>query len=533
MKLDNIINRFDITIFAEIIGNDALSIVSTINDIPLNKESYVRIFHSLYSEESIIDIKKTRDIIIDVLNKEECDSLVNHLGESFNDRIDIYTQLKSICDRKSKRSALYAYFGITESLLEGRTHIYLEKCSVGYPLFEHQRRAISDIKKIFSNDEKRVMLHMPTGSGKTRTAIHLICNHLVSNEPTIVVWLANSEELCEQTYAEFKKAWMFLGNREINAMKYWGGSDEDITKFQDGLIICGLQKLNSLTVRDSNPICYLGVKASLVLIDEAHIAVAETYRRTLNFLTVIGVNETKLIGLSATPGRTWNNIDADDELASFFNKKKVTLRISGYDNPIDYLVDNGYLSKVIYSNLFYGKGNELNKHDIDLLSVSTEVPVSILRKLSEDKLRNICIINKIRELLSRHNKIIVFAPTVEASDILAKSLQALGIIAFSVTDKTLPNDRYAFVNKFKNSDTPIVLCNFGILTTGFDAPKTSCAIIARPTMSLVLYSQMIGRAIRGVKAGGNKESEIVTVIDNSLPGFKSVSDSFINWEDVW
>jgi superfamily II DNA or RNA helicase len=78
-----------------------------------------------------------------------------------------------------------------------------------------------------------------------------------------------------------------------------------------------------------------------------------------------------------------------------------------------------------------------------------------------------------------------------------------------------------------------VLCNFGILTTGFDAPETSCAVIARPTDSLVLYSQMVGRAIRGVRSGGNLEAEIVTVIDESLPGFGNVADAFTNWDDVW
>ena len=79
----------------------------------------------------------------------------------------------------------------------------------------------------------------------------------------------------------------------------------------------------------------------------------------------------------------------------------------------------------------------------------------------------------------------------------------------------------------------MVLCNFGVLTTGFDAPATSAAIIARPTRSLVLFSQMVGRATRGPKAGGNAEAEIVTVIDPQLPGFGNVAEAFTNWEDVW
>jgi len=79
----------------------------------------------------------------------------------------------------------------------------------------------------------------------------------------------------------------------------------------------------------------------------------------------------------------------------------------------------------------------------------------------------------------------------------------------------------------------MVLCNFGVLTTGFDAPQTSAVVISRPTRSLVLYSQMVGRAIRGPRAGGNREAEITTVVDTALPGFGDVAEAFTNWEDVW
>ena len=67
----------------------------------------------------------------------------------------------------------------------------------------------------------------------------------------------------------------------------------------------------------------------------------------------------------------------------------------------------------------------------------------------------------------------------------------------------------------------------------FDAPRTSAAVIARPTKSLVLYSQMLGRALRGPLAGGNDQAEIITVVDTELPGFRDPAETFFNWEDVW
>ncbi len=79
----------------------------------------------------------------------------------------------------------------------------------------------------------------------------------------------------------------------------------------------------------------------------------------------------------------------------------------------------------------------------------------------------------------------------------------------------------------------MVVFNYGVLTAGFDAPRTRCVIIARPTTSLVLYSQMAGRAMRGPRVGGNSKADILTVADTSLQGYASVTDAFTNWEELW
>ena len=124
--------------------------------------------------------------------------------------------------------------------------------------------------------------------------------------------------------------------------------------------------------------------------------------------------------------------------------------------------------------------------------------------------------------------------TVGHSELLASVLRARDFFADSVTASTPGFDRERIIKSFKeDTDEVRIICNYGVLTTGFDAPRTSAAVIARPTKSLVLYSQMVGRVIRGPKAGGNEHAEVVTVVDYNLPGFGSVEDAFNNWEDVW
>ncbi len=58
------------------------------------------------------------------------------------------------------------------------------------------------------------------------------------------------------------------------------------------------------------------------------------------------------------------------------------------------------------------------------------------------------------------------------------------------------------------------LCNFGVLTTGFDAPKTECIVICRPTTSVVLYEQIVGRGLRGPKFGGTETCDVIDFADN-------------------
>jgi superfamily II DNA or RNA helicase len=363
--------------------------------------------------------------------------------------------------------------------------------------------------------------------------MNIIADHLRAHESTNIIWLAYSEELCEQAVNEFQKAWHFLGNRDVSVYRFWGNHEIEIDSIHDGLVVAGLSKVYSRVKSSIQFINRLGSRSSLVIIDEAHQAVAETYSLVLDSL-VVPYDNTGLLGLTATPGRTWADIEVDEKLSDFFDRKKVTLQIPGFDNPIDYLVSEGYLAKANYRSLLYESGLQLSEGDFHQISQSLDLPQSVLRRLEEDEQRNLRILVEIEELAHRHQRILVFAISVAHSKLLAAVLRARGLEADAITSETPSGERERLIENFKdNSLTPRILCNYGVLTTGFDAPRTSAAVIARPTKSLVLYSQMVGRAIRGVKAGGNESAEIVTVVDTALPGFGSVADAFNNWEDVW
>ena len=201
-----------------------------------------------------------------------------------------------------------------------------------YSLFDHQRNAVRKLKPLLSCDERRAVLHLPTGVGKTRTAMHVVADSLRTYEPSVVVWLASGKELLEQAVVAFKEAWMHLGTRPVQIGTMWADRMPDLDSFSDGFLAVGLAKGWAVISRtDLDWAARLSSRVRLVVFDEAHQSIARTYRRITEDLTLDF--RCALLGLTATPGRTWADIDKDGELADFFSGNKVTLEVPG-DSPI-------------------------------------------------------------------------------------------------------------------------------------------------------------------------------------------------------
>jgi len=536
LNFNNLLSRADDTALQDLLGADLIRLILLLDSKLATPQHLRKLIISYRTPYCLLSSKDTRNILFDLLPVNQAKLLLQVLGSGCVQN-DIYVSLKNINIRKGsdKEKAIFDFFEISLPIITTEE----EKSSVSqsnaqYSLFSHQRYASRKVNNLLESNTKRVVLHMPTGSGKTRTAMNIIADHLRKNEPTLVIWLAHSEELCEQAASEFEKAWGSLGNRSVDIFRFWGDRSIDIDNIKDGILIGGLSKVYSATKNSLNFIITLSNRTSLVVIDEAHSAIAETYKLILDALVIMRHPNPALLGLTATPGRTWADIHVDEQLSSFFSRQKVTLDIEGYANPVDYLVDQQYLAKAIYKPLFYESGTNFNDSDLIKIQENFDVPDSILDCLAEDEKRNLAIVSSIEILTKSHQRIIVFSTTVKHSDLLAAILQLRGYRAYSVTGKTDKNLRKNIINNFKEKTDDIqIICNFGVLTTGFDVPIISAALIARPTKSLVLYSQMVGRAIRGRKAGGNETAEIITVVDHSLPGFGSVAEAFNNWEDIW
>lgn len=432
-------------------------------------------------------------------------------------------------------ATIAGFFGLdTPDAAVGIVALPVEAVGVGYGLFPHQRSVVRRAFSRIGDGHGRTLVHMPTGAGKTRTAMHILARALGAGEPGVVVWLASTKELLEQAADAFLNAWPSLGDREVDLHRFWGGFGDAPVAITDGLLVAGLAKMHSWRQRSPNDFLRLAARTRLVVIDEAHQAIAPTYRGLIESLTAGGEHHS-LLGLTATPGRSWNDIEADERLAEFFGGSKVVLEAGCDANPVKYLLDQGYLAHPTFCQIGYAPTRKATPKELRRIADLGDYPDEYLEVFAADVSRNMAIIASVKDLIARgHSRIILFAPTVGNAETIAEALVAHGIRASVVTGETPSARRSAVLRVFKSDDpAPAVLCNFGVLTTGFDAPRTSAAVIARPTRSLVLYSQMVGRATRGPKAGGNATSEILTVHDPEYPGFGDIAEAFFNWEDVW
>lgn len=513
-------------------GRGAVDLLEKLESRSIGAASLARIVVDREGASAALRDPALRLMALESLRREEAIHLCAILGLPGTSPFD--ELLRARFDR-SGMETLHAYFGVSP---EGPSDAEPIAGSVvvpsPYPLFRHQHAASLAVRSALVEGDRRVLLHMPTGSGKTRTAWTTVVDLLRGEaEGRVVLWLAHSEELCGQAFDEACRAWAALGSRDLAVRRHYGQHRiVDLSSVQDGIVVGGLQLLYGDSLARQGEFLAFARRLLLIVLDEAHQAIAPTYSHLIELLQ--RSRETGILGLSATPGRSLRDVGADQELARFFRHRKVKLEVPGFDNAVEYLTTEGYLAAVEYVRLPFQPAGDVSLSPIeaDRVGQGFELPARVVDQLEGDDLRNLLIIEQVVREVEAGGNVILFAVSVEHANLLASVLKLRGVPAASVTGSTPRERRRQIIARYRDTDEIRVLCNYGVLTTGFDAPKTNVAVIARPTSSVVLYSQMVGRAARGPRAGGNATCRVVTVVD-SIPGFRSLAEGFEFWDDIW
>jgi superfamily II DNA or RNA helicase len=243
-------------------------------------------------------------------------------------------------------------------------------------------------------------------------------------------------------------------------------------------------------------------RTHLLVIDEAHSAVAETRQDVVD---AFGQNSyASIIGITATPARS--DVDETEELKKLFHKNLISLVDDAggvIDDPLRYLQKEGYLA-------------EVNGRILETNTTIKETKESrVNTALASDSGRNKRIIDEIKLANESKESTLVFACTKDHVLALRILCESEGIPVEHIIGDVQQSERIKILERFRRKEF-YILINLDILATGIDVPNVNRLILTRPIGSPIQYSQIIGRALRGPKNGGNARNTIVNIKDNLL-----------------
>lgn len=428
-----------------------------------------------------------------------------------------------------------------------------------YELLDYQfvikQRILNELNRPYPL--KRMLVHMPTGTGKTKTSMHTLVHYynFTLKKQGAVIWIAHTTELLQQAYETFAAVWEHLGDGQVNAYKLWGQRNLSIPKDGfNGVMFCGVQKLQA--VRSGSPELFeqIAKDARLIIFDEAHKAAANETRALVEMFmyTPPGYKDRSLLGLTATPGRTTLTSDENKLLSNMFENRLIGIDVNvvnqvnmsqdaylnhqAEDNIIHYFQNAKILAKIKKEQLTYTE----QFTDVQLQSIKTKMiengyvdfTKTALETIGKNHSRNKAILDKLRELSTEQVPTIVFACSVAHAKLLSFMLSLENIPNALVLGEMNSVDRAEAIASFKDRQNPInILINYEVLTTGFDSTNIRCVFITRPTQSIVLYSQMLGRGLRGPMMGGNAECLLVDIKDNL--GRYDADMAFSHFDAYW
>lgn len=386
-------------------------------------------------------------------------------------------------------------------------------------LYEHQEEAIRKLDAMDKRGSFRTLLVLPTGGGKTLTAAYWLLRNAVDQNKKIL-WLAHRHLLLEQAAEAFaRNAYTdTMVNRTVFNYRIISGMHDKPVHIQktDRILIASKDSMIRSLDKLKN---WLNGEEIYLVIDEAHHAVAKSYKKIIQYVAD-HTKSMKLLGLTATPFRT-----SEDEQGAL---KQVFTDDIVYKTDLDTLIKKGILATPTFidcnTNIQFTE--HLGVQALKSIENLDTLPENIANDIADNKERNRIIVEEYLHNYEKYGQTIVFAlnkvHAIALNKLFNEKGKAYGIrsefiiseVQDMITGITISNaDNERKIEAYRNGEIQ-VLINVNILTEGTDLPKTHTVFLTRPTVSTTLMTQMVGRALRGLKAGGTKEAYIVSFVDN-------------------
>ena len=319
------------------------------------------------------------------------------------------------------------------------------------------------------------LIVLPTGSGKTIVFAHLIKTLYKQDPSQRFLIIAHRQELISQAKEKILNVWPNAPCGILSA---------NLKQFNNtaSIIIASRDTLASQTR------LYKSLPVDYIIIDEAHHVSLDhnsRYRKIINHFEEIG--SPKVIGVTATPYRMGQGYIYGTK-ADFFGgvshsvsipeliKQQYLCRLSAFAVAKEAIID---ASK---ARLKF-KGGDYRESDLEILAMVD----STIRAIIDDWLE--------KAFYKGRTSTVFFCVSILHAQKMCMALRSTGIKARFITGETPTSEREIILNQFENGEIN-ALCNVAVLTEGWDAPRTDCIALLRPTKSLGLYVQICGRGMR-------------------------------------
>lgn len=366
----------------------------------------------------------------------------------------------------------------------------------------YQQQAINKIvwaQKLEGND----LCVLPTGAGKS-----IVIANLAHKIDKNILILQPTKEILEQNYQKLLK---YMPPDQIGIFSASVGRKD-------------IAKITLATIQSIYTLPHLFADFSLVILDECHLLNHKNQDGMLTgFLKNIG--SPKVIGLTATPYRLATRYDHSNYYPEIVTVTKLINRMAPlfwhrmmYCMNIGELLEMGYLSPLEYVDL-----SLVDHKQIPLNATRSDFDLDAFVEMVGEQWKKILNIVEIAKSGNQH--VLVFCATVGQAEQLSKEIVGSAV----VSAKTPKKQREAIVEGFKKGDIQIVF-NVGVLTTGFDFPELDCIVMIRPTRSLALYYQMLGR---GVRKAENKKNCVVYDLTSNVKHMGRVETIRLEKQEKW
>lgn len=396
--------------------------------------------------------------------------------------------------------------------------------------YSHQKNAMEALDKMNQESSFSTLVVLPTGGGKTYTASMWLLKNAIDRKKKIL-WIAHRQMLLDQAAESFQKFAYTEVIPHISSFCFRivsGASSHDRTsdiRKEDNLLIVSKDSIGRNIDRLDQWL--KGEKELYLIVDEAHHSTAKTYRKVIDYVKK-KIPNVKLIGLTATPFRT---AEAEQGLlAKIYSDGIKNGQVVHGDIGITYqiglkeLINRQILAKPIFESYYTDEayGDSLGVDAWESIQHLDILPDEVAQQMADSAARNKLIVETYKNNQKQYGQTILFAVNVVHAIQLTALFKKEGIkadyivssIKDAVTDVTISReDNERKLEEYREGYLQ-VLINVNILTEGVDLPKTKTVFLARPTVSSILMTQMVGRALRGTAAGGTSSAYIVSFIDH-------------------